>query len=250
MGQIHHTHGIRDFMHTVGADYNLKLPPVFRHVALIGIAALVAAGILWQVLPASQEAALAALVLGLLLLVPVSAIWLIVNRLHRWRFRIRDRIVNAVDWRGDEHVLDVGTGSGIMLFGCAKRLTTGKATGIDLYLPNAGGGTEAIFWKNAHAEGLAGRVELQNVDARTMPFEDGAFDVIVSTFALHHIGHGATDREQALREMVRTLKPGGTIALCDVAQMIGPAADFLRRSGVTSIERNGRIFVSIIGRKD
>jgi ubiquinone/menaquinone biosynthesis C-methylase UbiE len=82
-----------------------------------------------------------------------------------------------------------------------------------------------------------------------MPFEDQSFDVIVSTFALHHIGHSQTDREQALREMVRTLKPGGTIALCDIAQMVDPAADFLRGSGITSLERKGRVFVSIIGRK-
>ena len=84
----------------------------------------------------------------------------------------------------------------------AKRLTTGKAIGIDIWLPNAGGGTEHTFWKNAHVEGLERRVELQNVDARQMPFEDKSFDVIVSTFALHHIGHGAADREQALREML------------------------------------------------
>jgi ubiquinone/menaquinone biosynthesis C-methylase UbiE len=161
---------------------------------------------------------------------------------------MRDRFVKAVHWRGDEHVLDVGTGSGIMLFGLARRLTTGKAIGIDIWLPNAGGGTEHTFWKNAHLEGLERRVELQNVDARKMPFEDKSFDVIVSTFALHHIG-GAADREQALREMVRVLKPGGTIALADIAQMIDPAADLLRQSGIHSIQPNGRVFVSIIGRK-
>jgi len=111
-----------------------------------------------------------------------------------------------------------------------------------------GGGTEHTFWKNAHLEGLERRVELQNVDARQMPFDDQSFDVIVSTFTLHHIGDSA-ERERALREMVRVLKPGGTIALADLAQMIDPAADFLRRSGISAIERTGRAFVTIIGRK-
>lgn len=248
MRQIH-THGVTPFMHTLGADYTLKLPPYFRPIILVGIVALVAAGILRYTAPASSSLALAALVLALLLLVPAFILWFVVSQLQGRRFRIRERFINAVPWRGDEHVLDVGTGSGIMLFGLAKYLTTGKAIGIDLYLPNAGGGTEEIFWKNAHTEGLASRVELQNVDARKMPFEDESFDVIVSTFALHHIGHGAADREQALREMLRTLKTGGTIALCDIARMIDPAADFLKRSGITSIERKGRVFVSIIGRK-
>jgi ubiquinone/menaquinone biosynthesis C-methylase UbiE len=236
-------------MHTLGADYNLRLPHTFWVAVLAGVLALVAAGVASQVAPASQGIALAALALALVLLVPAAALWLVFNLLQGRRLRIRDRFIKAVAWRGDEQVLDVGTGSGITLFGLAKRLTTGKAIGIDIWLPNAGGGTEHTFWKNAHAEGLERRVELQNVDARQMPYQDESFDVIVSTFALHHIGHSASDREQALGEMVRTLKPGGTIALCDIARMIDPAADFLRRSGITSIERNGRVFVSIIGRK-
>jgi len=237
-------------MHTLGADYNLKLPPTFWVVVLVGVLALAAAGVLWQAVPASPGIALAVLIVALAVLVPAGALWVIFNYLQGRRFRIRDRFVKAVQWRGDEQVLDVGTGSGIMLFGMAKRLTTGKAIGIDIWLPNAGGGTEHTFWKNAHTEGLEGRVELQNVDARQMPFEDESFDVIVSTFALHHIGHGAADREQALREMVRVLKPGGTIALADITQMIDPAADLLRQSGIHSIQRNGRVFVSIIGRKE
>jgi ubiquinone/menaquinone biosynthesis C-methylase UbiE len=248
MRQIH-THGVTPFMHTLGADYTLKLPPMFRPVVLIGVTALVVAGILRYAIPTTPGLAIAALGLALLLLFPMFILWLVVNQLQGRRYRIRERFIKAVPWRGDEHVLDVGTGSGIMLFGLAKHLTTGKAIGIDLYLPDAGGGTEEIFWKNAHLEGLVNRVELQNVDARKMPFEDQSFDVIVSTFALHHIGHGAADREQALREMVRTLRPGGTIALADIAQMIDPAADLLRQSGITVIDRKGRIFVSIIGRK-
>jgi SAM-dependent methyltransferase len=249
MSQIHTPNSFANFMHGVGADHNLRLPPAFRHLALVGVVALLAAGILFHVLPASQGIALIALVLALIHLVPVVVVWLIINRLQAVRFGIRDRILNAVRWRGDEQVLDVGTGSGIMLFGCAKRLTGGKAIGIDLYLPNAGGGTAETFWENAHAEGLDKRVELQNVDARHMPFENQSFDVIVSSLALHHIGHGAADREQALREMVRVLKPGGTIALVDIASMIDPSADFLRQAGITGIERYGRVAVTIIGQK-
>jgi SAM-dependent methyltransferase len=236
-------------MHTLGADYRLRLPPVFRHVAFVGIIALVVAGVLWYALPTSQGVALAVLVLALAALVVTGMVWLIVNRLQGRRFRIRDRIVKAISWRGDEQVLDVGTGSGIMLFGCAKRLTTGKAVGIDIWLPKAGGGTEHTFWKNAHVEGVQRRVELQKVDARQMTFEDESFDVIVSSFALHHIGHSAAEREQAVREMVRVLKPGGTIALADIAGIMNPTAALLQRSGITSIERSGHLFMTVIGRK-
>src|SRR5262245_39967625 len=49
------------------------------------------------------------------------------------KFRARDALLNSVPWRGDEQVLDVGCGHGLMLIGAAKRLTTGRATGIDIW---------------------------------------------------------------------------------------------------------------------
>src|SRR5579871_18131 len=49
------------------------------------------------------------------------------------KVRLRDRLLDGIPWRGDEAVLDVGCGRGLMLVGAAKRLTTGKATGIDLW---------------------------------------------------------------------------------------------------------------------
>jgi cyclopropane fatty-acyl-phospholipid synthase-like methyltransferase len=52
----------------------------------------------------------------------------------RWgKFRHRDRMLNMVSWRGGEQVLDVGTGRGLLLIGAARRLSTGKSTGIDVW---------------------------------------------------------------------------------------------------------------------
>ena len=49
------------------------------------------------------------------------------------KFRHRDRILAKVPWDGTEIVLDVGTGRGLLLIGAAKHLTTGHATGIDIW---------------------------------------------------------------------------------------------------------------------
>ncbi len=49
------------------------------------------------------------------------------------KFRARDALLNAIPWRGDEQVLDVGCGRGLLLIGAAKRLTTGKAVGVDIW---------------------------------------------------------------------------------------------------------------------
>ena len=52
----------------------------------------------------------------------------------KWgKFRHRDRMLAQVPWTGNEWVLDVGTGRGLLLIGAAKRLTAGRAVGIDIW---------------------------------------------------------------------------------------------------------------------
>ena len=50
---------------------------------------------------------------------------------------IRDHVLSAIPWRGDESVLDVGCGRGLLLLGAAQRLKSGKAVGVDVWLPGA-----------------------------------------------------------------------------------------------------------------
>src|SRR3954451_18095636 len=49
------------------------------------------------------------------------------------KLREREWLLDLISWRGDETVLDVGCGLGVMLIGAAKRLTTGTAAGIDIW---------------------------------------------------------------------------------------------------------------------
>jgi arsenite methyltransferase len=49
------------------------------------------------------------------------------------KFRHRDRMLDSVAWAGQERVLDVGAGRGLLLAGAAKKLTTGRAVGIDIW---------------------------------------------------------------------------------------------------------------------
>src|SRR5262245_23242593 len=49
------------------------------------------------------------------------------------KIRSRESLLQRITWTGQERVLDVGCGRGLMLIGAAKRLTTGKATGIDIW---------------------------------------------------------------------------------------------------------------------
>jgi arsenite methyltransferase len=144
-----------------------------------------------------------------------------------------------------------GVGSGITLFGLAKNLKTGRGIGIDIYDPNSGGGAAEIFWKNAHKEGVETLVELQNVDARQMSFEDASFDVVVSTFAFHHIvGHAGHGRRKVAEEFVRVLKPGGKILVKDVGSALGELEAVTRQAGFQIREEGQRVPLFIAQKPD
>jgi arsenite methyltransferase len=132
------------------------------------------------------------------------------------KVRQRERTLDLILWRGDERVLDVGCGRGLMLIGAALRLTTGRATGIDIWeakdqSANSLQGTS----DNAGKAGVLDKIEIQTGDMRKLPFEDRSFDVVVSHWVVHNLADEA-DRNQALSEMVRVLCPGGHLILCDI----------------------------------
>src|SRR5260370_28515245 len=77
------------------------------------------------------------------------------------------------------------------------------------------GNAEEVPRRNAALEGVAERVELHTADMRQLPFDEGSFDVVVSSLAIHNVP-GAGERAKALREAVRVLKKGGKLAIADI----------------------------------
>jgi len=135
------------------------------------------------------------------------------------KVRRRERLLDAIAWSGTERVLDVGCGRGLMLIGAAKRLTAGKATGIDIWQAEdlSGNKPEAAL-ANARAEGVAERVDVQTADMRKIPFPDGTFDVALSSAAIHNL-YVAGDRARAIAEVARVLKPGGRAVIDDIRHL-------------------------------
>lgn len=135
------------------------------------------------------------------------------------KFRHRDFMLGLHTWRGDENVLDVGCGRGLLLAGAAKRIAavsgTGHATGIDVWSNvDMGGNSAAATQHNLDLEGVSSRCTLISQSAQEMPFPDATFDVIVSNLCLHNIYDPPT-RRQALHQIVRVLKPGGIALVSD-----------------------------------
>ena len=155
---------------------------------------------------------------------------------------LRDRLLDSVGLRGDEKVLDVGCGRGLLLIGAAKRLQTGKATGIDIWsTEDLSGNSPDAAKQNAKLEGVADRVRIENGDARKLVYPDKSYDVVVSSLAIHNIP-GHTERDQAVREMWRVLKPGGRLLIFDIFHT-GDYARVLRESGAQDVELSGLSFL-------
>ncbi len=132
------------------------------------------------------------------------------------KLQYRDRILDALPWRGDEKVLDVGCGRGLFLIGAAKRLKTGKATGIDVWSTDDISGNSAVATMgNAKVEGVAERVRVEDGDMRKLPYQPNSYDTVVSSLAIHNLPESG-DREKAILEMLRVLKPGGHLAIFDI----------------------------------
>ncbi|QYC45931.1 Demethylrebeccamycin-D-glucose O-methyltransferase [Nonomuraea coxensis DSM 45129] len=138
--------------------------------------------------------------------------------------------------KGDERLLDLGCGRGAVLLMAAQRLPRGRATGVDLWRSaDQSGNAEARTRANAEAEGVSDRVELVTGDLRDLPFGDAAFDVVVSSQAVHNIP-GAEGRARAVREAYRVLRPGGLLLLADF-QHTAAYEETLRELGVVDVRR-------------
>ncbi|MFC4617604.1 class I SAM-dependent methyltransferase [Camelliibacillus cellulosilyticus] len=131
------------------------------------------------------------------------------------KFRERDILLDMVNLQGDEMVLDVGCGRGILLIGAARRLQSGRAVGLDIWnIKDQSGNHPDQTRMNAAAEGVVDRIELVTGDMRDMPFDDDIFDVVISSLAIHNI-KSSEERKKALTEILRVLKPGGRFAILD-----------------------------------
>jgi len=151
------------------------------------------------------------------------------------KFRHRDFMLDLHSWRGDEQVLDIGCGRGLLLAGAARRIAavggTGHATGLDVWSNvDMGGNSAAATQHNLDIEGLSSRCTLVSKPAQEMPFDDETFDVIVSNLCIHNI-YDAKSRTKALDQIVRVLKPGG-VALISDYKRTGEYARRFRKSGL------------------
>lgn len=222
------------------ADYGLDAPGVVRTLAILGILFVVAA-FLWPRLSFASATIQHIAVHPTLLWMGggfLAGSGLMVASSKWGKLRARDNLLDRFHFAGNETVLDVGCGHGLLLIGAAKRLTTGKAIGVDLWsqVDQKDNSSDATM-ANARAEGVADRVEVRDGDMRALPVADASVDLVLSCLAIHNVSK-SEERRKAIREIVRVLKPGGQVGIIDIAN-VSEYADELRKAGMSSVSTHG-----------
>ncbi len=113
---------------------------------------------------------------------------------------VGERLAVAVDIHPGERVLDVAAGSGNAALAAARRGAQVTATDFVPQLLEAAA-------RRAQVEGLP--LDTREADAQALPFADGEFDVVLSTFGVMF----APDQQRAADELQRVCRPGGRIGL-------------------------------------
>ncbi len=170
---------------------------------------------------------------------------------------VHRRLLEQAGLRSGQRVLEIGCGTGNLLL-AAKRAQPGAVVvGLDPDLDAL-----ARAHRKARRRGLT--VQLDRGHADELPYADDSVDVVLSAFVLHHVPAG--EREGAVREVRRVLRPGGALHLVDVGgddgtdggrghrhrlaheHAVDDVPDLLRRAGFAEVVQTGSAVHRWVGR--
>ena len=107
----------------------------------------------------------------------------------------------------DGEILDLGTGTALIPIELCRMVPNARVLAVD-----AAEQMLAIGRRNVEKAGLAGRIRLERVDAKRLPYRDGQFATVISNSIIHHLSHPST----AINEAWRVTASGGLIFFRDL----------------------------------
>ncbi len=115
------------------------------------------------------------------------------------------------------HALDIAGGTGDLTIQMSKQVgASGEVIISDINPAMLEQGRRRLIDK-----GIAGNVKFVEANAEELPFDDNAFDCVTIAFGLRNV----TDKDKALREMHRVLKPGGRLLVLEFSKPVVPGLD-------------------------
>ena len=116
--------------------------------------------------------------------------------------------------RPGQTVLDIAGGTGDLAARFSRLVgPEGKVILADINAAMLEVGRDRLIDK-----GAAGNIEVVQADAQTLPFEDNSIDCITIAFGLRNV----TDKDMALRSMLRVLRPGGRLLVLEFSKPTSP----------------------------
>ena len=121
----------------------------------------------------------------------------------------RRRVVGEVRRAKPGRILDVATGTGDLAIAMARRIRDVQVLGVDLSEQML-----AVARRKLEARGLDGRIVLDRGDAERLAVADASVDVATVAFGVRNFG----DLGAGLRELARTIKPGGKVVILEFSR--------------------------------
>ena len=121
----------------------------------------------------------------------------------------RRRVVGEVRRAKPGRILDVATGTGDLAIAMARRIRDVQVLGVDLSEEML-----AVARRKVEQRGLDGRIVLDCGDAERLAAADGSVDVATVAFGVRNFG----DLGAGLRELARTIKPGGKVVILEFSR--------------------------------
>lgn len=121
----------------------------------------------------------------------------------------RRRVVNEVRRAKPHRILDVATGTGDLAIAMARRIEGVQVLGVDLSEQML-----TVARRKVEARGLDNRIVLDRGDAEHLEVTDGSVDVATVAFGVRNFG----DLAAGLRELARTIKPGGKVVILEFSR--------------------------------
>ncbi len=129
-----------------------------------------------------------------------------------WLFYIQKRIINNIELKDSQKILDIGCGTGDALIYLSKLLNKRKIKNVKLY-----GIDISINMLKIAGRKLRGKAALLPIRNEKTKFKNNNFDCIICTEAFHHF----PNQEKALREIYRILKRKGILVIADISLYSG-----------------------------